>query len=541
MRKNLATVHAPTRWAVASGTDGTCPVGHTPTVTAATWSAFVDRHADHTRIVLPGGCLYVDGNLELSGVHDFVLTGSGRSPSTRTSLVETTPGIEGYAGFINVANGSARVEISNLVLHGNVTTGQPPDNGQAPHTGVYIGGGTGRVHDVTIAGSTITGFRGDAVYVGGTSSRVVLADNVLGRVGRDAVSIMNATDVSVTGNTLWDSGLLAVDIEPNASGIAGAPSGAEPTSRKPGAQRISVVDNTISGLNATLNASATGKGLQPDGSFEPFPFVDDVTIAHNTWPATCTPAPSEQCAPPEPVVTKGVAAPGGNPMGITFKAYSATEPGFLGSINRVLVDQNHQLSPTAEAKIRMSLNAGPDDIENVTVTDNTTASPTLNLEAFTVCPMRSSGDTATVDGKHVDVAANPMRPDGSTNDCTAKVHVAPDGMSAVQFAVRHSTLVTGHGPTMEDAVAVRKALWTGFSPAQVIVSLINKPSSTLGRDATGADSAIRAAYQATLGRDPTATERTEAATDFNGRTDLAASQTGLVNRLLASKEYRVDK
>ena len=541
MRKNLATVHAPTHWAVAAATDGTCPAGHAPTVTAAAWSAFLARHAEHTRIILPRGCLYVDGHLELSGVHDIVLTGSGRSPSTRTSLVETTPGIEGYAGFINVASGTARVEISSLVLHGNVTTGQPPDNGQAPHTGIYLGGGTGRVHDVTVSESTITGFRGDAVYVGGASSRVMLADNFLGRVGRDSVSIMNATDVTMTGNTLWDAGLLAVDIEPNASGIVGAPTGVEPTARTPGAQRISLVDNTISGLNAILNASATGKGLQPGGSFDPFPFVDDVTIAHNTWPAKCTPVPPEQCAPPEPIISGGVAAPAGNPMWITLKSYSATTPGFLGSINRVLVDQNHQLSPTAEAKIRMSLNAGPDDIENVTVTHNSTVSPVLDLEAFTVCPMRSSDNTATVDGKHLVVAVNSTRPDGSTNDCTPKVHAAPDGMSAVQFAVRHSFLITGSGPTMEDASAVRKALWAGFTPAQVIVSLISKPSSTLRPRVTGVESAIQAAYQATLGRAPAATERAEATTEFAGRTDLAASQTALIERLLASKEYRVDK
>jgi hypothetical protein len=118
---------------------------------------------------------------------------------------------------------------------------------------------------VTVAHVIITGFYGDGVYfgreagiAGASSGQVTCCD--IRQVGRNAVSVVAADGVMLSGCHIQQTGYWGIDVEPNAGQ-------AEPC------QNVAVIGNTFGGQAGTV--SRRWFGIEPNAP------VSNVTCVHN--------------------------------------------------------------------------------------------------------------------------------------------------------------------------------------------------------------------------------------------------------------------
>jgi hypothetical protein len=292
------TFHVPTSIDATGHQDVTAALQH-----------FIDLVPNYSRIAFPAGGRYrVEGTLEVPRRFGLLFAGNG-------SLVfATTPG-DTRRSQIRISGGSG-VTLQNLRIRG-----ANPDAGQADDAFVA---GKNAQHGVDVEGSdnlvldhlTITDTYGDFVYVGKNgkghwSDGVLIENSTFTRNGRQGVSITAGRNVSIINNSISQTRMATIDLEPNGPGwgvdrvliagnhigpgrllfIAGQGSGPE--------TNVTVRDNVLSGhamnidifdrpgdrsgFTVTGNTSDT-PFASPSGAAIIFHGVDSIDVTGNRQP-----------------------------------------------------------------------------------------------------------------------------------------------------------------------------------------------------------------------------------------------------------------
>jgi len=180
--------------------------------------AWLDQLPDDiTAELRGGGCYRIEGTLDLSDRHRFVLMGNG------ATLKATTAGTGGRLAQrsrsqLNIL-ASDDVIVRDLVVRGaNPHAGTAPDAYQvaleAQHA-FSLHGDDG----VTLDDVQAYDVYGDFVYIGGTGStpsrHITVTHSRFARSGRQGISVTDGQDVLITDNDIDDVRRSVFDLEPN--------------------------------------------------------------------------------------------------------------------------------------------------------------------------------------------------------------------------------------------------------------------------------------------------------------------------------------
>jgi hypothetical protein len=109
----------------------------------------------------------------------------------------------------------SNVEIGDVTVRGNIAT----DTDEQQH-GVFIRPASGEARNIRIGRVVGENIRGDAVYIGGTPTKLVYSVQIEAvysdNVYRDAVSITGGEDIRIGSIVSVRTGAMPIDIEPNA-------------------------------------------------------------------------------------------------------------------------------------------------------------------------------------------------------------------------------------------------------------------------------------------------------------------------------------
>jgi hypothetical protein len=197
---------------------------------------FVDGVPDGSTIVFRSGGTYRMGHsLRLSGRRDLVFEGNG------ATLRATGPGHLVTSSPFLIERDSRRITLRHLTLVGNNAEAGTADTfhpGAENQMGVAIYGSS----DIELADVTMRRFYGDCLYIGSGagqvwSERIRVHDSRCSLIGRSAVTIMAARDVTIERVVFDEIGMFVINLEPDYT--------------YEGATGIVVRDNTIGSYGLT--------------------------------------------------------------------------------------------------------------------------------------------------------------------------------------------------------------------------------------------------------------------------------------------------
>lgn len=191
--------------------------------------SFVDGVPNGSTIVFRDGTYRLSRGIRLSGRRDLVFDGNG------ATLRTTGSGSDSATSPFALWGNNQRITIREFRLRGNnptVGTGQAYHSGAENQMGILIWSGS----DIDIHDVDMQGFYGDCVYVGANSTHVWsenirIHDSSCSLIGRNAISIIAARNVTIERMSLDKLGGSFVDIEPDYS--------------QDGAIDIMIRDNTV--------------------------------------------------------------------------------------------------------------------------------------------------------------------------------------------------------------------------------------------------------------------------------------------------------